>query len=160
MPITHEGSHSLALLYLRATLAASARFQSLVSADDATEAAESIYDFEALDDGAEEPPRATLNLDGEPESPQTGLNNWICRGPFVITLEYLVDDELTDREAKLQLLNNVGVIQKEMQALANTSGYLSITNTRLVRFGLSDPADDQGSVLAFAEIVVEYRGQF
>lgn len=160
MPVTHEGSRSLPLLHLRNTLAASARFQSLVDADDATEAAASIYDFDAIDDGTEEPPRAILKLDGEPEAPQTGLNNWICRGPLLITLQYAIATGHTDREAKLQLLNNVGVIEKQMQALANTGGYLSITRTQLARMGLTDPGEEQGAVLAMAEIVVEYRGQF
>lgn len=142
---TAEGSLTLAEENLARTLAATARWQTILDADDATEALASIY-IDALPtprDGDNKPlevfARAELEalrpfiLIGQPprasyQAGRVATDTYAEAGSFVCLFEFPVDEE--DREdlseAFRKIKNDLGVILKEMEAFSYLPGYLAI----------------------------------
>ena len=125
MPVAPTGMISLPLSYLRATLAASETFQTLAGAADAAAALAHIKLIEG-------PPTsiAVVGLEqGFTRTASSGGARSYFEGDvgLELILRIAVADGATDADAFYTGMNTAGAIQKEMEALAGTAGYLDIT---------------------------------
>ena len=148
MAVEATGKMSLPLFYLRATVAGSSTFQTWVSADDATEALDSIYVV-----SVDKPtagwssilPFAVVDwADNLSFRSYAGgiANEFTQSGDLFLTLWSAVDPTHSDADAAMTFLNTVGAIEAEMELLAGLGGYLDISEiTR--ESGPSRPMDDE-----------------
>jgi hypothetical protein len=148
MAVTPAGFLSLPLHYLRKSVAASSTFQTLTEAEDAAAAEEFVFIGAAKDDGTEDPPRITLRYFDSMPLLQTALNRWQMRGQAELTLEMLVDGDLNGdpEDEYLDLTNTFGAILKEITALANTGGYLTIQSAEISQIGWIPQENNNGNL--------------
>jgi hypothetical protein len=173
------GAISLAQGFGRATLAASATFQTWVGAADATEALDSIYD-----DGLPVPANKSsytkaelqalrpfamiwtdeadgFSMERTAVSGPSSLMDWQSSGRLELHLEMDVPAELADDPAGLDLSfrNTIGQIFDEVAVLAGAGGMLAITSMA-VSFGPyrtdTDKVPQQGDAIAI-DLIWEWR---
>jgi hypothetical protein len=133
---TASGAIALPGENLRTLLANSVTFQALVGAGDATEAATKI-DYPAIDDSSYSRPRALIYQHDEWDHPAVsrGAAAYFAEGGTLylalerdISSSYQADGQ--EENAYLEFVNQVGTILTELEALANTAGYLQVRRIR------------------------------
>lgn len=169
MTVSPEGSLSLCLQYLINTVSASARFQTVVGADNATEAKAKIFRSFAVDTdddntNPQAPPRAIVrHLSGD-MTELIGTTQWSSHGPLRLLFNFPNDPELTQEENDITFTNNVGIILDEMKTLATTDPgagpYLSISGLQGLAIGQNDEQEaPQMKDHWIAEYIVHWKGQ-
>lgn len=158
MPVTPAGSVSLPLQYLKKSLAASTSFQAAVGA--ASASAAEAYIFHRETESAR--PRAIIGFERN-LAEKGGTTQWPARGRLKIAIEIATPAEHASsiEDANWWWTNLIGAIVDEMQALAMTAGYLSMTGNevRNAQFGRADPDNNQGVKFFAAEILIDWRGE-
>jgi len=150
---TATGSISLILENVRTLLAASASFQSLVSAVDAA-AAKAYIHYPAADSGTWARPGAMIDHEqGSPEHPLVGRgggNTYGETGQVEIVIEADIGASYQakgqEELAYLEFANVIGAIASEIKALAGTGSYLHATN---FAFTVARADPDEEAVAAF-----------
>lgn len=148
MPVAAAGFLSLPLHYLRKSVAASSTFQTLTGAISAATAEAFVHIGAAKDDGTQDPPRITLRYFDSMPMLQNALNRWQLRGQAELTFEMLVDSDLNGdpEDEYLDLTNKFGAILKEITALANTGGYLTIQSAEISQIGWIPQENNSGNL--------------
>lgn len=162
MSVAPEGNLSLPLHYLKETIAASARFQSIVGALDANEAKASIIKFWADESkAAHAMPRCVVRNLNEDEAVRSTTSGWNFTGPLMMYFEFPIPAEHQDdhEDAGTWFANQVGVIRQEMRnaAVANPDQYLNIQKIELVDLGEGKPDENEGTPWWGAEFHVHWQ---
>ena len=175
--VSPTGLLALVVSKTRSALAASASFQALVVAADATEALDSIYfDYISQQDENEltsvaPMPRAIVRLNDKSTLELLTVDSCESSGTVQVILESTVpedyqqasDDSAADRKAKIDAevlwwLNTISGIPKEMQVASMSGGQLVPWDVDIVQ-GRVHPEDNNGVPYRWAEFVVTWRGQ-
>lgn len=126
----------------RALLAASTTFQTLVGADDATAALESIFRAGMTPDVAGSRPFALLMQGSQRNLSQNSSSGYANHGSLYLHLEVDVpDDHLGETAAKweaaeLWFFGQLGNILNEMLALSQAGGYLAVREAQAIVAGV------------------------
>lgn len=167
MPVTPAGSLSKTLLHFKNLIAASTTFQSVVGADDATEALAFILEFWADEkDEDEQIPNAVIRHLGGLEANRTSTTGWLYTGPILMLFTFPATGDYADksefRNAGIDFTNKVGAILDEMKTLVATDPgagpYLNITSIELVELGQMDPKETNGIHAWAADFIVNHEG--
>lgn len=127
---TPAGIFSLPLSYLRATIAGSSSFQTLVGALNAAAALSSIYYVSAP--GGTSPPYAVVDWGRSARwtSGRDGVRNWFdSEGELLVLLRAAVSDgtDSAQGDDALAFMNTAGAIASELLELTGQPGYLDVT---------------------------------
>lgn len=117
-----SGIRSKPLYKLAQLIAASATFQAVVGAANATEALASVLILEATDLDDEHPrPRAIVKLGSDFSSRRIGMGTWFQGGTVDVCFEFNLSDETaTKAENLLAFADQIGAILDECSVLAGT----------------------------------------
>ena len=131
-----DSMESLPLFYLMATISASATFQSVVGAANATEALDSIK--EIRHESAWSLPDVIVALAEGMDIP--GLGDGLTKGSLTMEFRAAIDSSHDEGEAFNVFMNWTGNTIKEMREKAGNPGYLDIVNIK--PFGSSPQRPD------------------
>jgi len=158
--VAASGPISLAEDYLKETLAACGTFQTLVEAEDATEAKASIYN-DALPEPAagDEYTKAELTgyhpyatIETDPDGgydmifDAVGAGGHDCRdaGRLIVRIARIVPDNTGIADAERGWKNTIGNILAELWGNAGAAGFLAITGVALIGLHRFHPDNEPG----------------
>lgn len=173
MPLTVELTDALGLPlhYLRETIAASAKFQEVTGAANATEAKAYIAlagadDRECNDDGTANydfvpRPRVIIRWPDTVDTMQSAHEVWSWGGGrLVMAFEFDTPAAYIGhfQDAYADFINKLGAILTQMKARANQGGYLTTKQFAIGPIGQAFPEENNGQEYFCAHVMVSFGG--
>jgi hypothetical protein len=161
MPVAATNTLSLCLEYLRASIAASATFRTVVGAADEAAALAFIHKFWADERvSGQGIPRAVVGYAGEQAQRQESNTELVSAGPLWVLFEFPTNPLYASdhRDAGTDFTNTIGAIFAEMNAarIARPDLYLNIENYELTGLDHTEQEEATGNTKPSGEGVEDY----
>lgn len=171
LTVTPTGALGLPLKHLRATIAASASFRTLVGAGDAAAALPSIAiaaadDVECFEDGTQNAnfvakPRAIIRWPDQADIAQFAQSTWSWGdGRLMIAFEFPENPSCKGnfQDGYMNFCNQLGAVLAEMYALANSGGYLAAKRYLIGPIGQAMSEENNGEEFWCAHVMAVFGG--